>query len=371
MPWPFVELPHAIEKTTIGRENQILAAEIQQTGRFPVVDQGQAFIAGYSNEEERVIREALPLVIFGDHTRCLKYVDFPFILGADGTKVLKPRADLFDAKFFYFALLSLDIPNRGYNRHFTILKERMVPRPEKIEQRKIAGVLGLVQRAIEQQERLIALTTELKKTLLQKLFTEGLQGEPQKQTDIGLVPQSWDVVLFEEFALLQRGFDLPRSEFRDGPYPVIGATTTIGFHDKWNVKGPGVTVVRSGSSAGKPQFVGTDFWAHNVVLFVKDFHGHNPKFVYYKIKNLDLTKYREGVAVPTLNRNSFRTIPVAVPKREEQDQFVKVLDSVEEKREVHRRKHATLTALFRTLLHQLMTAQIRVNNLPCFPFAEV
>ena len=115
-------------------------------------------------------------------------MDFPFILGADGTKVLKPRSDLFDAKFFYFALLSFDIPNRGYNRHFTILRERKVPRPEKDEQRKIAGVLGLVQRAMEQQERLIALTTELKKILLHQLFTHGLRGEPQKQTEIGLVP---------------------------------------------------------------------------------------------------------------------------------------------------------------------------------------
>jgi len=186
MPWPCIEFPAAIEKAVVGRENQILSAEIEPSGRFPVVDQGQAFIAGYSNAEERVIREGLPLVIFGDHTRCLKYVDFPFILGADGTKVLKPRAELFDAKFFYFALLSLDIPNRGYNRHFTILKERKVPRPEKDEQRKIAGVLGLVERAMEQQKRLIVLTTELKKALLHQLFTQGLRGEPQKQTESAL-----------------------------------------------------------------------------------------------------------------------------------------------------------------------------------------
>src|SRR3989338_2242211 len=111
MPWPFIDVPAAIEKTAIGKGNQILSSEIEPCGRFPVVDQGQAFIAGYSNAEEKVIREGLPLVIFGDHTRCLKYVDFAFILGADGTKVLKPRPELFYAKFFYFALLSLDIPN--------------------------------------------------------------------------------------------------------------------------------------------------------------------------------------------------------------------------------------------------------------------
>jgi type I restriction enzyme S subunit len=62
------------------------------------------------------------------------------------------------------------------------------------EQRKIAGVLGVVQRAIEHQARLLALTAELKKALLHKLFTEGLRGEPQKQTEIGLMPKSWKVV---------------------------------------------------------------------------------------------------------------------------------------------------------------------------------
>jgi len=231
------------------------------------------------------------------------------------------------------------------------------------EQRKIAGVLGLVQRAMEQQERLLARTAELKKALLHHLFTHGLRHEPQKQTEIGPIPQSWVVMKFEEFALLKRGFDLPRSEFRDGPYPVIGATTTIGYHDTSTVKGPGVTVVRSGSSAGKPQFIAGDFWAHNVVLFVKDFHGHNPKFVYYKIQHLDLTKYREGVAVPTLNRNSFRLIPVAIPQRDEQDEFVSILDALEAKESVHRRMHSALCGLFRTLLHELMTARLRVHHL--------
>ena len=94
MHWASIEFPETIRKPKIGRENQILSAEIQLTGRFPVIDQGQAFIAGYSDAEERVIRDDLPLIVFGDHTRCVKYVDFPFILGADGTKVMKPKEEL-------------------------------------------------------------------------------------------------------------------------------------------------------------------------------------------------------------------------------------------------------------------------------------
>ena len=189
--WPLVEFPQALRKTSVGRENQILSSEIQPTGRYPVVDQGQSFISGYSDASERVIHEDLPLIIFGDHTRCVKYVDFPFILGADGTKVLKPKEELFDTKFFYHALMSMDIPNRGYNRHYALLKEKKISRPDIPEQRKISAILGMVQRAIEEQERLLALTAELKKTLLHKLFTEGLHGEPRKQTEIGLMPESW------------------------------------------------------------------------------------------------------------------------------------------------------------------------------------
>ena len=85
------------------------------------------------------------------------------------------------------------------------LREFCNPGSTNTEQRKIAAVLGLVQRAIEQQERLIALTTELKKALLHKLFTEGLRGEPQKQTEIGPVPESWEIATVGRVAQVNRG----------------------------------------------------------------------------------------------------------------------------------------------------------------------
>jgi type I restriction enzyme, S subunit len=93
-----------------------------------------------------------------------------------------------------------------------------VPAPPLCEQRKIAGVLGLVQQAIEQQERLIALTTELKKALLHKLFTEGLRGEPQKQTEIGPVPESWEIVRLGEICTLGTGTtpSTARSDYYNG-----------------------------------------------------------------------------------------------------------------------------------------------------------
>ncbi len=227
------------------------------------------------------------------------------------------------------------------------------------EQKKIAHILSTVQRAIEEQERIIQTTTELKKALMHKLFTEGLRNECQKQTEIGSIPKSWSVLPFDQFVTLQRGHDLRKQDFRQGSVPVIGATQVIGFHDTANVKAPGVTVVRSGSSAGKPLFIAEDFWAHNVLLYVKDFRGNHPKFVYYKVIDLDLTQYRQGVAVPTLNRNTFSSVDLALPSPSEQQDIADALDAVGNRTEIASRKKAQLQDLFRTLLHDLMTAKTR------------
>lgn len=392
MSWPSVEFPEAIRKTKVGRENQILSADIRPFGHFPVVDQGQAFVAGYSDEEGRVIRDDLPMVIFGDHTRCVKYVDFPFILGADGTKVLKPKEDLFDPKFFYYVLLSLDIPNRGYNRHFTVLKEKTIPRPDKDEQRKIAEVLGAVQCAIEQQERLLAVTAELKKTLLHKLFTQGLRGESQKQTEIGPVPESWDVVPLRDCALVQTGIAKGRKlngkETVDLPYLRV-ANVQSGYLDLTEMKT--ITI----QPKEKPRYLlqhgdvvlteGGDFdklgrgfiWRgqvqdclhQNHVFAVRvdrerllpDFFAHLSQSAYGKTYFLSVAHKTTNLAC--INTTKLKAFPVLVPSLDEQREIVGMLETTDAKLDLHRRKHATLTALFRTLLRQLMTAQLRVHEL--------
>jgi len=192
--WSTCEVADSFAPTRVNRQHQIPAKDIAAEGAHPVIDQGQSFISGYCDKADKLIDFDLPLIIFGDHTRCFKFVDFPFVLGADGTKVLSPRRDLYDPKFYYYALLSLNLPSRGYNRHFKLLKEQKIPLPPLPEQKQIAHILTVTQRAIEAEERIIQTTTELKQALMQKLFSEGLRGEPQKETEIGLVPESWEVV---------------------------------------------------------------------------------------------------------------------------------------------------------------------------------
>jgi type I restriction enzyme S subunit len=202
--WKKYEFSNCLVDNNVGRLNQINASERKTTGKYPVIDQAQDCIAGYTDKEEKLVSEGLPYIILGDHTRCFKYVDFPFVVGADGTKALSPNKDQFDPKFFYFHLLSFDIPSRCYNRHYKLLKEKIILRPPLPEQRKIAYVLSTVQKAKEQQDKLIRTTTELKKALMQRLFTEGIRclsgaegsgaETRQKPTEIGPVPESWEVV---------------------------------------------------------------------------------------------------------------------------------------------------------------------------------
>ena len=360
--WEELSFPDTLVKNSVGRKNQIKASEVLPFGRYPVIDQGKDFIAGYCNDETKLVTEDLPYIIFGDHTRCFKFVDFPFILGADGTKVLKPNPALFDLKFHYFALLSLDIPNRGYNRHFKLLKEKEVPRPELDEQRRIARVLSAVQTAIEQQSRLIALTQELKRALMHKLFTEGLRGEKHKMAEIGPVPESWGIKMFDQFTTLQRGKDLTRRNFKNGDVPVAGSNGIIGYHDTAFVKAPGVTVGRSGS-VGKVNYYAQDFWAHNTSLYVKDFHHNNPRFAAYYLEFLNLWRFKSGASVPTLDRNSFRTMLIAVPEISEQKEIAQMLSMFDKRISVIQQKRTLLEELFRSLLHQLMTGQVRVNEL--------
>src|SRR3546814_17762989 len=110
-----------------------------------------------------------------DHTRAYEYVDRPFALGADGTQLLKPSKE-YCPRFFYYACLHLAFPSRGYNRHFSFLKEKSLPLPDMAEQEKIAAILWKPQRAIATQDRLIAPTGQLNQSSMQPLLNPGLHG---------------------------------------------------------------------------------------------------------------------------------------------------------------------------------------------------
>ena len=390
--WDKYTFEKCIVKNKIGRDNQINASEIIDNGQFPVIDQGQSFIAGYTNEIKKVISIDLPYIVFGDHTRCFKYVDFPFVIGADGTKVISPNIELFDPKFFYFQLLSLDIQNRGYNRHFKLLKEKELNRPPLPEQRKIAHVLSTVQKAIEQQDKLIHTTTEMKKALMQKLFTEGTRGEPQKEKEIGLVPESWDVVSIEQTKTLMQYGTSVKCDYENEGVPVIRIPNVISGKidlsdlkfgklktnelEKLKLNRGDLIFVRtngakklSGRCAIFQNEIENCYYASYLIRLQLDNGKVIPDFLNYYTQTELGKSFLSGKAIRTadgkynINTGILNNVLFPLPTLNEQTEIIKTVLLVEEKIALQDKKKQTLTVLSKTLLHELMTGQRRVHEL--------
>lgn len=146
---PFLE---AVEDAT-GGNHKLQTSDYQSVGRFPIVDQGQEFIAGYTDDESVLCNRTGDVIVFGDHTKTLKFIDFDFVLGADGVKVLRPKSG-FDARYLFHYLRTVRLPeNLGYSRHFKYLKECVVPKHSLEEQKRIAAILDKAGRTTRAQKR--------------------------------------------------------------------------------------------------------------------------------------------------------------------------------------------------------------------------
>lgn len=281
----------------------------------------------------------------------------------------------------------------------TVLGDRLIPLPPLAEQKKIAHILSTVQRAIEVQERIIQTTVELKKALLHKLFTEGLRHEPQKQTKIGPVPESWEVVKVQDLVdrkILDKPIDgnhgeiHPKvSDFVPAGIPFIMASDlkgglvdlkTCNFLTKERAdrlrKGfslPGDVLISHKATIGETAIV-PDV-EHYIML--------TPQVTYYRVLNNDalsneyLRCYFDSPTFQTSFKNvasdgstrayigitKQRDLSVLLPMIEEQRELAKVFRCLDGKLRQSIATKNAFTALFRTLLHELMTAKVLVNNL--------
>lgn len=165
---------------------KIKTDEYLETGLYAVIDQGQKDIAGYTNLEDGVYTD-VPAIVFGDHTRAIKYIDIPFFLGADGAKLLKAKDKEANYKYLYYALKNAKIPNTGYNRHFKWLKEIKIPYPEKRRQKEIVDTLDRAERVISNKKRQLEQFDLLIKARFVEMF-----GDPETN------PYNWEQVTLND-----------------------------------------------------------------------------------------------------------------------------------------------------------------------------
>ena len=232
------------------------------------------------------------------------------------------------------------------------LSRVLAPVPSVAEQRLIAAALSDADSLLAGLDRLIAKKRDLKQAAMQQLLSgqtrlPGFQGE-------------WEVKRIDQFAPLQRGFDLPTSSIRAGDHPVVYSNGIQNHHAQFMVKAPGVVTGRSGT-IGNVHFVEQDFWPHNTSLWVTKFNGSDPKFVFYLLANIGLDRFGTGSGVPTLNRNDVHEFRVSVPtSKAEQVAIAAVLSDMDaELTALEARRDKTRT-LKQAMMQELLTGKTRL-----------
>jgi len=387
--WRSAVIGDCLVPLSLAGKAKIQTRDYRPSGRFPVIDQGQTKIAGWTDEKNAVIDSHLPLIVFGDHTRVLKYVDFPFARGADGTQLLKPK-DGIDPLFFYYACRAIDLPGRGYNRHFSILKEKSVSYPvNEKEQSQIGHILRSIEKAVDVQSELVTLTENIMKAAMREVFTRGLHGEAQKETELGLVPESWNVVALGSLGKIGNGSTPKKTVpayWQGGTYPWLTSAKVydrdIEIADQY-VTGtaldechlpkvrPGavlIAITGQGKTLGHCAVLKIEATINQHIAYLQtDIEKADPGFVRGYLETqydyLRQVAAGGGSTKGALTCAFLKGLPIPLPGLDEQREIVTILDAVDRKVHLHQQKRAVLEELFKSLLYKLMTGEIRVADL--------
>lgn len=207
--WTYKKFEDCIEN--VKYTTKIQSKDYMASGGYPIISQEEELVSGYWNKNEDVFSAPRPLVVFGDHTRVLKYIDFDFVLGADGVKILLPIEDL-EAKFLYYFLKWYNVPNLGYSRHYKLLKEISIPIPPLSIQRSIVAELDLLHSVISKKKEQLRELDDLAQSLFYQMF-----GDPITN------PMGWEMRDFED--CIEKVKYTSKIQSRDykarGTYPII------------------------------------------------------------------------------------------------------------------------------------------------------
>lgn len=180
----------------------------------------------------------------------------------------------------------------------------------------------------------------------------------------------WKNVELGEVVTLKRGYDLPQQKRVAGTVPIFSSSGINGYHNTAMVKGPGVVTGRYGT-IGQVFFAKEDFWPLNTTLYVEDFHGNDPEFIYYFLKTLDWNSFTSASAVPGINRNTVHKMPVTVPELLTQRKIASILKGLDDKIELNNKINENLFLQAQALFKQrFIFDNIDGNERPLYDFCD-
>ncbi|MDG6296295.1 restriction endonuclease subunit S [Glaesserella parasuis] len=328
----------------------IATKDCLSVGKYPVIDQGAEYISGYFNDETKVIPVENKVIVFGDHTRNFKLIDFDFIVGADGVKIFQPAKDI-DPDFFYYQCLSLNLPNKGYHRHFRYLKECDFIYPSFSQQQKLAKKFtALLYQVAEIKQRLEKIPALLK-TYRQSVLARAVNGElsAKWREENGVSLESWECGYIKDFVEKPIYGTSAKSQ-KEGKIPVLRMgniqagqidwenlvyTSNDAEIQKYSLNKYDVLFNRTNS----PELVGKTaiYLGEREAIFagylirVRCKNMLNPKFLNYHLnspfaKNYCLEVKSDGVSQSNINAQKLLAYPLNLPSLEEQNYITQAVE---------------------------------------------
>ena len=343
-----------IDETKYG--TKIKTDKYLSEGKYPIVDQGQKKISGYADIEEGIFKE-VPAIIFGDHTRLIKYIDVPFFIGADGVKIIRSRLKKVNYKYLYYALLNVHIPNTGYNRHFKWLKETKIFYPDSEKQKHIVEVLDKISLIIEKKNKQIEQCDFLLKSLFIEMFGDPIKNE-----------KDWRINKFRDICTVRQGLQIPISKRllykEDNCYEYITVAYLHGSKEREYIKNPKETVIcnkedilmtRTGNTG--MVITGVHGVFHNN-FFLIDFDRYKfdkcflVEYLNLELIQLDIMRRAGSSTIPDLNHDEFYKINVYVPPLDLQKRFAEYVSSIDKSKLAVKKSLEELEILKKSLMQK-------------------
>lgn len=356
----------------------------------PVLTANKSFILGYTDEKDGIY-ENTPAIIFDDFTTDSKFVDFAFKIKSSAIKILKEKNPNVDLRFVYEKMKFINFPTGSHKRYYISQYQNMeVLIPPHSEQKKIAEILSAVDEEIKKTDEIITATENLKRGLMQQLFTRGVGHTKFKKTKIGEVPEDWDIVAIKDAPIElidgDRGVNYPKlSEFSSGGYCLFLNNKNIKedrfvFSDIQFISREKDESLRKGrlhrydvvlttrGTVGNVAFYDDSVSFENIrinsgMLILRTIGDLNPLYVYHLMKSPFLKKrYTEvtsGSAQPQLPIGSLEQIYIPIPPEDEQEKIAEISQSVDEKISVNKKLKSKLSLLKRGLMQDLLSGKKR------------
>lgn len=345
--WCWVKLVESFDNHTDSKK-KIKQKDYLMKGKLAVVDQGQELIGGYTNDVEKSYSGALPIVIFGDHTRCIKFVDFPFAQGADGVKVLRPKP-FYLPKAFYYALQSVNIPNLGYRRHFPLFNKFSIPLPPFAEQQRIVdrieSLFAKLDEAKEKAQAVVDSFETRKAAILHKAFTGELTAKWREEHGVSI--DNWKTTRFDSVAAIRSNLVDP-AEYQSFPH-----IAPDNIEKKTGVLLEYHTIAEDGVTSGKHRFYSGQILYSKIRPYlskavVVDFDGlcsadmypieayQNARCLWYYMLSdeflLQASTAGSRSVLPKINQKELSALTVHLPTNDrEQEEIARILDELFDK----------------------------------------